>query len=609
MEIFNEGDLRIMANNDSMGFVDPLENIINKTKDAYGISEETPLPNITSVPNPPETDDIDVSDIVTSQNTVNEVDDDEFGKNDFKKQIEEEERLENERLEMERQRRLQEEQDSQTKTPMPPRSLDKQFQSDAIDLQNEHLAIVTGMVEQVKAKYHLNGRIIPEKARQVQGDLIELYFNNGNQITPEFEQLILNNWEHIDPNTGEAYAAPDNYNGNVNPNTGNAQTNPNEHTINITVESNQPVTINMPEDLNAKLEETKANVVKINVREMSESEIRSMTIIENPQEAPNIVEHKNDMCSIPITLPMSAYRCTIRPVNYFEMIDLVAPRSNSKVDFMIQRWEIIYNHMDNISIGKFADFQDFLKKTKYADLGILEWAILTATCDEEEPIQITCGNPKCKKTHDYYYSPRTIIHLNEDNLPKNYHDISNAVGESAVKLFSEINTKRVGYELKHCKKIIEINEPSAFDYITKKLPLIMEKYREKKPDDPDMENFDIDHLSDDPTLISFSYKVACMMRISAINTNYNGTLYRWTDWDDIEREIDNIKDMEDTMLIVKLIMDARDSVPAEFYLSDVKCPYCGRVDRRIPVDNLTQNLLFRISRRLENMEIVLNKLD
>ena len=137
----------------------------------------------------------------------------------------------------------------------------------------------------------------------------------------------------------------------------------------------------------------------------------------------------------------------------------------------------------------------------------------------------------------------------------------------------------------------------------------MEKYREKKPDDPDMENFDVDHLSDDPTLISFSYKVACMMRISAISTNYNGTLYRWSDWDDIEREIDNIKDMEDTMLIVKLIMDARDSVPAEFYLSNVKCPYCGRVDRRIPVDNLTQNLLFRISRRLENMEIVLNKLD
>jgi hypothetical protein len=616
MEIFNEGDLRIMANNDSMGFVDPLENIINKTKDAYGISEETPLPNITSVPNPPEIDDIDISDIVTSQNTVNEVDDDEFGKNDFKKQIEEEERLENERLEMERQRRLEEEQDSQTKTIMPPRSLDKQFQSDAIDLQNEHLAIVTGMVEQVKAKYHLNGRIIPEKTRQVQGDLLELYFNNGSQITPEFEQLILNNWEHIDPDTGEAYAAPDNYNGNVN--TSNAQTNPNEHTINITVESNQPVTINMPEDLNAKLEETKANVVKINVREMSESEIRSMTIIENPQEAPNIVEHKNDMCSIPITLPMSAYRCTIRPVNYFEMIDLVAPRSNSKVDFMIQRWEIIYNHMDNISIGKFADFQDFLKKTKYADLGILEWAILTATCDEEEPIQITCGNPKCKKTHDYYYSPRTIIHLNEDNLPKNYHDISNAVGESAVKLFSEINTKRVGYELKHCKKIIEINEPSAYEYLTIKLPLIIAKYAERIPEDPNMDNFNEETLQTggDPRLNEFAYKMALMMRISAIivpppeTDNFDTPHeYRFTNWDDIEEQI-QLLPMEDTIALIKLVGNHEDfASPIDFYVSDVKCPYCGRVEPQIPVNNLITNLLFRVSRRLQNTEINLIELD
>jgi hypothetical protein len=64
------------------------------------------------------------------------------------------------------------------------------------------------------------------------------------------------------------------------------------------------------------------------------------------------------------------------------------------------------------------------------------------------------------------------------------------------------------------------------------------------------------------------------------------------------------------MLIMKLVIDARESSePADFYIADVKCPYCGRIDERIPITNITQNLLFRISRRLGDMEVNLIKLD
>lgn len=608
-----------MANNESTGFVDPLKNIIDKTKEAYGITEDTPTPNISTVQPPSESfDDVDLGEPTKAiiqpgsiDIPISDDDDDEFGKNDFAKQLKAEEERMNE-IEQAAYKKRQDEIEAANKSKVvaPPQSLDKQFQSDSIDVQNQHLAIVTGMIETVKAKYHLVGRIIPEKQRMVQGDLLEIYYNTGDKITPEFEQIIINNWQHINPDTGEEYEVDEN--NNVNPTKKTSSSDSDERTININVTSNQPVTVNLPEDLNTQIEKTKTNVVQVNVREVTDMDLSKMTIIENPQDVDDtIIEQTNNMGSVPVTLPLSGYRCTIRPVNYFEMIDLVAPRSDSRVAFMIQRWNVIYQHLENPSIGEFKDFEDFIKKTKYADLPILEWAILVATCDEYEPIEITCGNPKCRKKHNFEYSPRSIIHLNEDRLPKEYRQIADAAGPNAIELFTRINTKREQYKLKNTPMAVEINEPSAYDYITKKLPLIISKYREKKPDDPNMENFDIEHLSDDPTLISFSYKVACMMRIDAIlQFPNNNTVYRFTEWDDIEKKIDGIKNMDDSLLVVKLIMEARDDAsPAEFYLSEVKCPYCGRVDHRIPIDSITQNLLFRISRRLENMEIVLNKLD
>jgi hypothetical protein len=247
-------------------------------------------------------------------------------------------------------------------------------------------------------------------------------------------------------------------------------------------------------------------------------------------------------------------------------------------------------------------------------MSILEWAVLTATADEEEPLDIVCGNPKCQRRHTFKYSPRSIIHLNEERLPKNYRQIYDAApGEQALKLFTEINTKRTRYKLPNSGVIVEINEPSAYEYITKKLPLMIEKYTEKRPDDPDMNNFNEETLQGDPTLLNFSNKMACLMRISAINvpdkTNPNRE-YRFTNWDDIERQIDNINILQDSMLIMKLALDSREMAePAEFYISGVKCPYCGYEANHIPIDNITNTLLFRVSRRLGDMEVNLIKLD
>lgn len=597
---------------DNNGFIDPLDNIIRKTMEMNGVQEEPsskivdtnhdtiPEPTVSRITPPM---DIDIDD---------EDDDDEYGIHDFEKEIEEEERQAELQREAAIQQALEERhRDDQPKVALPPRSLDKEFQHDAIAHQANHLAVVTGMIEQVKAKYHLHGGIRQDKLPMVQGDLLNIYYKTGDNITPEFEQTILQNWEHVDPETGEAFV--NNEASDTNVPSKKTEKSEEPATININVEPDQPVNVTIPETVAHEISRTK--VINVHVREVTDDDMKAMTVIENPPEELNIIKpYESDMCDVPVTLPMSGYRCVIRPVNWFETIDLAAPTSNNKIDFQIQKWTIIYNHMKNISIGPFADFDDFLKKTKFADMEILEWAVLKATADDEEPLDIVCGNQKCKKRYTFKYRPDEIIHLNEDRLPKNYREIYNAApGPQAEKLFTEINTKRTRYKLPKTGIIVEINEPSAFEYITYKLPIMIQEYIKRRPDDPDMENFNEQTLSGDPTLLNFGNKMACLMRISAIcipDPNNPKREYRFTNWEDIERQIDNINILRDSMTIMKLALESKDMAnPADFYITDIRCPYCGRVEPRVPIPNITQNLLFQISRRLGDMELNLISLD
>jgi hypothetical protein len=147
---------------ENTGFVDPLDNIIRKTKEAYGIPDDVSTPTVNKTP--PAVD-IDIED---------EEDDDIYGVHDFEKEIEEEGRQLEAAEEARKQAILAERRANEKPVEkMPPRSLDPNFQKEAVDFQAEHVAIVTGMIEKVKAKYHLVGGIPQEKQRFIQGDLLE----------------------------------------------------------------------------------------------------------------------------------------------------------------------------------------------------------------------------------------------------------------------------------------------------------------------------------------------------------------------------------------------------------------------------------------------------
>ena len=108
-----------------------------------------------------------------------------------------------------------------------------------------------------------------------------------------------------------------------------------------------------------------SRVVDILVKEVSEKELKMANIIENSNIKGIISKYDSGINDVPLTLPLSGYRCVMRSINWWDFIKLTAPSSNSPVDNELKKWSVLYDHMKNVSIGEFTDLEDFMKKTKY----------------------------------------------------------------------------------------------------------------------------------------------------------------------------------------------------------------------------------------------------
>ena len=515
------------------------------------------------------------------------------------------------------------------KAMMPPDENDMKYHDDAIGFQSEKLSIVSMMAQKVVAKYRLISGGIPDSPKPelgvigrmaVMGELIDIYHNSGEKITPEFERLILSNWVMPDGtlaihNISADGTVIDRIAASTSENTTNdvvednvEEKKPETPTINITVEKNNPVTVKIDENVISQT--TLTNEINIHVKEVSEKDLLKTTIVENSNQEGIITKYDSGINDVPITLPLSAYRCVMRPINWFDFIKLTAPTSQNAPDNELKRWSVIYDHMKNPSIGEFKDFEDFMKKTKYQDREILMWGLLVATADQEEGLTIKCGNPKCHNPIKIKYDPRTIVHLDESKLPKWYvpaHEAS--VGDEALKVWEAANNKRTRYKLPNTGIIAEVNEPSAYEFVNVKLPLINDLYKKYRPEGTMNEN-DLN----DPSMAEFDYLSTNALFISALTIvrEENGKTkeYRFTNWEDIEKIITESLDAEDSGILLKIIEKSREkSSPISFRVENIDCPVCGRHEDYIPINDIGNTLLFQVSRRLGNTQINLIEMD
>ena len=572
-------------------FIDPLQQVLDKYRAAAG---EQPIATKSSDEQPQPID-------------REESTEDMYGDNDLAQDIAREDAIrEQERLDRIAEMRTNVDSD----VMMPPDPHDMNYHKEAIAYQGEKLEIVTRMIQNVIHKYELVGGIPEEIKMQVMGELIDIYHRTGEQISEEFEQTILKHWQtppaaNVMSDQRREQTQPV----NMTDDQEQQQTSPQipVPTININVEAGTPVTVNVDDSIVPNF--TRSNEVNIHVKELTPMTLEAMTIIENSPR-PNVIKpYDSGLHDVPVTLPLSGYRCVMRPINYFGFIQLTTPMSGNNSENELRKWSVIYKHMKNVSIGEFADFEDFLKKTKYQDRELLMWALLVATADEEETISFPCNNDKCGRMNTVKYHPREIVHLDPELIPEHYnrtHSVS--VGDEALEHFHAVSGKRTMYRLEESDLYVEINEPSAYEFINEKLELVQNLYKRYRPNEEDMTNFDVN----DPTMIEFDYLSANAMFVSAFvkidNQTNPPTHYRYTNWDtDIERIITEDLGTEDSATLLKLIEHARSNVtPASFYIPNVVCPHCGHKENLV-IGDIGNTLLLQMSRRLGSTKINLIK--
>lgn len=569
-------------------FIDPIEELMNRIS-GENDQKETTEPESTPIEQHPE--------------------DDEFGTNDLQKEIAAEEAAEQEAIQR-RMEELQSAKEEKISTIMPPISTDKEYQAQAVAFQGNTLDIVGKMIEQVVKKNNLPLGGIPvateadrDLQRHVMGELIQMYQMNGEEITPEFEQLIISNWVAQE---GEETPSQNETKSDQEVTEQEAIPVPVDDTpqININVESGTPVTVNVDQDVVQAM--SKTNRVNIIVREVSEQELLSSRIVTNSQQEGIIEPYVSDLCDVPLTLPLSAYRCVLRPVNYYEFIQLAStPMSGNSVDQDKKQWSIIYDHVKNVSIGAFKDFEDFLKKTKYADRELLMWGVLIGAADEEEEVPIKCSNPKCKKIHQLKYKPRSIIHVDDELIKEYDYETTHTVspGDDAIAHFNKVNNTIKRYKLPNTGYIVEIDDrPSAYDFLNRRYPLMNQLEKRFYPDGRN---------EDTPDNPEYGYLLTHALFISAMSIGKGNKEYRYTNWDDIEKIITTALDMKDQAILVKLIdtIARKTTSPMQFYIENFTCDACGHHDDRIIIPDIGEDLLFQLAQRLASTEIKLNGME
>ncbi len=589
---------------------DPLEALLQKNSEAFGTPRANNIPETTPMVETPVME-------FPVENTQEPPDiaEDIYGDNDLNNEIQ----AQNDADEAAKQAIIAErvaEREANKRDVMPPDPMDKAYLKEAIGYQADKLTIVQGMVQQVIQKHKLVGGIPVSTAKDpnlrmhVMGDLIEIYQNTGEEITPAFEKVILDNWAYAEtndtPSEQDIYEPYDEHvaSSESNNNDDEVKKEP-EAAANITVnvQPNTPVTINVDEELIKTM--SKSREINVHVKEISEKDMYSSKVVLNSQATGIISNYDPGLNDVPVTLPYSAYRCIIRPVNWFDVIKLTAPSSGNISDIELQKWSIIYRHIKNPSIGDFTDFEDFLKKTKYDDRETLMWALLAATSDDEEEIQMPCINKKCEYVHLMKYCPRTIIHTDVEAAEKmHYAEIHDAsVGADAIELWKNLSDKHRAFKLPNTGIIVEMGRPSAYEYITEKLPLMKMLFERAKPG-VRMEEANMEKMMNDPTMIEFSMLTSVAMFVSAVIITKDSVDYRYTKWQDIENVVSNMLDFNDSGILFNMISQERSkNPPIEFYLSDVTCPKCGRHDERLMINDIAGTLLFQLSRRFQNTTV------
>lgn len=343
--------------------------------------------------------------------------------------------------------------------------------------------------------------------------------------------------------------------------------------------------------------EEEAKVVR--AKKIIISEVESQELATIKFKAPTksfsemISQHIVDTTMTKVTFPASRFASDMGGLGFGELGDIALSRENITHEKLNKKLTIIYNNLKNPSVGTFDNYDDFLTKLAYTDIDFGTFALACSTFPEVDTITLTCNHTTCHQNFEHKYSPRNLIRFEKmrNAVLRDMKSINTCTSlEESKELFKHGPVSEYKMiKLPFSNYMVEIGIASAKEYLDNLIGVLLdEKWNEKHPDDVN-------------NLLQINSTFLTVIR--AISVPINGEYIRFSDVDDIIEAIYTIKPEEATILSEILDKYLATYTPV-FELVDVRCPHCGTVTKRLPID--INSLVFLKFQALRNTTVELN---
>lgn len=334
---------------------------------------------------------------------------------------------------------------------------------------------------------------------------------------------------------------------------------------------------------------------ELRVKEVEEIDLASLNVKPASKSfIETVEEYQISTSKVPVVFPASRFRAYMTGLSYGEMGDISLNGENITFDQLHKKLTVIYSKMVNPSIGKFENFEDFLRKFSYLDIDLAVYGLVVATFPEVDDIPLVCNDPSCKKGFNHKFSPRTLIRFekSDDKFLQAMQDVIDCKPADFDKLVQESPTRTHKiYKLPHSKFIVEVGVASSYDYLYDIVDnIIGDKFTKEHPDDVN------GILQLNATLLSL---------VRSVYVPVEGAYQKYEKFNDIINALYHIKP-EEFAILASLLQKYIESYSVVFELTDITCPHCGRVTKRIPID--INYLVFLKYQRLMNTEINLDSI-
>jgi hypothetical protein len=346
-------------------------------------------------------------------------------------------------------------------------------------------------------------------------------------------------------------------------------------------------------------EEEQAKMVsaaEVRVTEVEEVDLATITVKKAEKSfIDTVTEFQTGMSKVPVIFPASRFRAYMTGLSYGEMGDIANNNENITFDQVKKKLTVIYNKMVNPSCGKFENFEDFLRKFAYVDIDLAVYALVVATFPEVDDITLTCNNPTCKKSFNHRYSPRSLIRFesSSEHMLKKMNDVINCSEADFAKLMEESPTQNhKRYRLNQSGYIIEVGIASAYDWLYTMMDnLIGSKFEDEHPDDVN-------------GILQINAALLGLIRTVFVpDPNEPGSYIQYDEFEDMIQALYSIKP-EEISILSSILEKYNSGYRVVFELQNIKCPHCGHLTKRIPVD--INDLIFFKYQRLMSTSIDVN---